>query len=271
MKQLAWVTILASLLLSTDLMANDNREITLCGALKERFMFQVWSMNAPDRDPQQVIRHPQIETTEFRAGDGKIMRGYKYQANGEPEGYLLAAMGNAMVSDDMIIALSEYAEAGYDVYVYDYRGYADSDGRRRLKAILKDYQEMINQLSTEYERALLYGISFGGIVMMNAIGAGVDFDAAVIDSSPSTLSDHGCPESVDPIRHLSPDTADRLMIITGDRDSVLRDSMTAPLRDRAEELGARIYQGADFGHPFMDRSEVHDRRTRMIREHLLNN
>lgn len=271
MKHLVWATLLAFLFSSTPLMANDNRETTLCGALKERFMFQVWSMNAPGRDVERVTRNPQIETTAFEAGDGKMLRGYKYRANGEAKGYLLAALGNAMVSDDMIVTLDGYAEAGYDVYVYDYRGYADSDGRRRLKAMLKDYQEIISQLNAEYQRTLLYGVSFGGIVMMNAIGSGVDFDAAVVDSSPSTLSDHGCPESVDPIRHLSVDIAGKLMIITGDKDAILKDSMIAPLRERAEELGIDTYRGADFGHPFRDRPEVHARRNQMILEYLLNN
>ena len=39
-------------------------------------------------------------------------------------------------------------------------------------------------------------------MLLNAVGRAHNFDAAVIDSSPSYISNYGCPESYNPMRHL---------------------------------------------------------------------
>lgn len=107
--------------------------------------------------------------------------------------------------------------------------------------------------------------------MLNAIGSGVDFDAAVIDSSPSKLSDEGCPARIDPVGHVSAVTAPKLLVITGKRDQVLPPAETGELREKAAALGAMTFDGDNFSHPYMDRShEVHLRRAQLVRDYLLN-
>lgn len=256
-------------------LANTEREATLCGFLKERLVFQIWSANTPSPNPERVAAHPDISHVEFSAGDGRTLRGYRYAARYShletvsPEGYLLVALGNAMIADQMIAEMGDYAEAGYDVYIYNYRGYGDSDGKRRLGAIIEDYKDIVTSLNQQYERTLLYGISFGGIIMMNVLGSGVEFDAAVIDSGPGRLSDRGCPAHVDPIRHVSQRYGERLLVITGDADTVLGSDMTGELRRSAARAGAKTHRGAKFAHPFMDEPAVHQQRTELIRTHLL--
>ncbi|MFN3579696.1 MAG: alpha/beta hydrolase [Pseudomonas sp.] len=263
------------LTLSLPLAAWGEREATMCGAIKERLMFTLWHWHTPKADPQRAAAHPDIEPTEFVTSDGKTLRGLRYiardpQLQGEAaKGYLLLAMGNGMVADQMVVEMQAYAEAGYDVYVFDYRGYGRSEGRRRLGAIIADYREVVEHLNQRYDRALLYGTSFGGIVVMNVIGQGALFDAAVVDSSPSRLSEHGCPVAVDPIEHLSEEQAGRLLVITGDRDTVLDNSMIGALREEAARMGLDTYRGRDLAHPFMDSPAAHARRTALIREHLL--
>lgn len=254
---------------------SDNRERTVCGFIKERLYFSIWSSQAPSRNPAQVTANVLVDEAEFVTGDGKTLRGYRYHAHNdsyervEPQGYVLMAMGNAMVSDQMIATLAPYAAAGFNAYVFDYRGYADSEGRRRIQAIVKDYQELIAHLADDYSEGLLYGTSLGGLVILNALSEHQDFTRAVIDASPSRLSDHGCPERFDPTNHLTANNANKFLVITGGRDRVLNDGMTAPLRHKAEEVGAHTYHGEQFDHPFMDSTRYHNQRQALIIEFLL--
>lgn len=269
--------LLLSLGVSVPSLANTDREATLCGFIKERLVFQIWSIHTPSPEPGRATRHPDIDRVEFRTGDGKTLRGYRYAAKDshiasvEPKGYLLTALGNAMIADQLIGELGEYADAGYDVYVFDYRGYGNSEGKRRLGAIIQDYREMVASLNQQYERTLLYGMSFGGIVMMNVMGSGLHFDRAVVDSTPSKLSDRGCPRRVDPIEQVTEQYGRRLLVVTGDNDSVLADDMTGELRRAAARAGARTHRGESFDHPFMDEPGIHQQRTALIRDHLLSN
>ncbi len=254
----------------------SQREAPICGALKEPFVFWLWSRMAPRAKPARATRRPNVEAVSFTTGDDKVLSGYRFRAHDErdepvePKGYVLMALGNAMIADQMISELSTYAKSGYDAYIYDYRGYGLSEGKRRINAIIEDYREIVADLNTRYERKMLYGVSLGGMVMMNAIGSGVEFDAAVIDSAPSRLSSYGCPDRIDPVNHLSEAVAPKLLIITGKRDQVLGSKDTRELREKAGELGAKTYNGDDFAHPYMDRAfDVHLQRARLVQEHLL--
>jgi len=252
------------------------REAAICGRLKEPLMFWLWSNMAPDPDSSRLARDATIEAVSFLTGDGKRLHGYKllaHDGNGKAvkaKGYVLMALGNAMIADRMIRELSAYGASGYDGYIFDYRGYGLSEGKRRINAIIQDYREIVEELNGQYQRKMLYGVSLGGIVMMNVIGSGVVFDAAVIDASPSRLSDHGCPARIDPVRHLSQVSAPKLLVITGKRDQVLSAEQTREFRERADALGARTIDDEAFSHPYMDQSwQVQLRRARLIQDHLL--
>lgn len=263
-----------SLLFSVVASAND-REDTICGSIKEPLLFWLWSAAAPDPDEDRVTNTKFIEPVEFITTDERTLRGYRYISSDgdgnktQPNGYILMALGNAMISDQIISSLKKFSEHSYDVYIYDYRGYGNSEGKRRINAIIEDYKELVSHLNKSYERKLLYGISLGGAVMLNVIGAGAEYDAAVIDSSPSFLSEHGCPERIDPIGNLPTDSS-KILIITGKKDPVLNEAMTSKLRESASIKGAKVISGEDFSHPFMDQSiTTHNKRMDLVLGHLL--
>lgn len=252
------------------------RESAICGRVKEPLVFWLWSAMAPRADPSRLARDPGIEAVSFMTGDGKRLSGYKVLAHDgsgkpvKPKGYVLMALGNAMIADQMIRELSVYGANGYDAFIYDYRGYGLSEGKRRINAIIEDYREIVSDLNRKYQRKMLYGVSLGGMVMMNVIGSGVEFDAAVIDSSPSRMSTYGCPERIDPVDHLSRTSAPKLLVITGKRDQVLSAEQTRELREQAAALGARTIDDEAFAHPYMDHSyQVQLRRARLTQDHLL--
>jgi len=259
------VSIILLLLVVVNNAAADDREKIVCGFIQERFLFWLWSSAAPQPDKDRALISPLIEQAEFTTADDKILRGYKYISHNKasnstpPKGYILMALGNAMIADQIITSMKYLASQELDVYIFDYRGYGNSEGNRRINAIIEDYKEIIAFLNTKYDKHLLYGVSLGGAVILNAIGSGVKFDLAVIDSSPSKFSDHGCPENIDPINNL-PDDASKLFVITGKKDQVLNSEMTALLRTEAEKRGANVLDG-NFSHPYMDR----DPKARRIR------
>jgi alpha/beta superfamily hydrolase len=252
----------------------DDREKTVCGSIQERFLFWLWSSVAPKPDKNRALVSPLIQQTQFTTSDNKILRGYKYNSHNKeenripPKGYILMALGNAMIADQIITSLKYLALRGYDVYIFDYRGYGNSDGKRRIHAIIEDYKEIITSLNNKYENSFLYGISLGGAVIMNAIGSGVDYHSAVIDSSPSKFSEFGCPERIDPVNNL-PNNASKIFVITGKKDQVLNSDMTSLLRIEAQHRGASVLDGEDFSHPYMDQDpKVHKARTKLVRDYF---
>ena len=188
-----------------------NRSCSGCGA--------VW----PGPRIRSESRSKNLEQISFKTRDAIELGGYKLAAT-SPKGYLLVVQGNAMLADQLVADLQSFRDLGLDVYIFDYRGYGISKGKSRLAAIASDYLEIVSFLNTlGYAKRLLYGLSMGGIVLLNAVGRSQTYTRLVVDSSPSRISDFGCPERYDPVVHL-PEDSSRLMIISGAKDQVITPS-----------------------------------------------
>ena len=243
-------------------------ERSVCGFLREPLAFWLFRRAAGTPDARRVSSIRDIERLSFMTGDGRRLGGYKLRAV-VPQGYLLVAQGNAMLADQIAGELQFFRDLGLDVYLYDYRGYGLSEGKSRLKAIVSDYQKIIARLSVQgYRHRFLYGISMGGIILLNAVGAKGDYDALVIDSSPSRISPLGCPEEYDPVNHLPADCS-RIKIIGGLRDRVVRPEEMEELERLAQNRDAQVLKHPDFAHPFQDASsEIHRRRFQEVADFL---
>jgi alpha/beta superfamily hydrolase len=243
-------------------------ETSVCGLLREPLAFWLFRQAAGAPDATRVGSIRDIERLSFLTRDGRRLGGYKLRAT-KPRGYLLVAQGNAMLADRIIGELQFFRELGLDVYLYDYRGYGLSEGKSRLKAIISDYRDIIAVLNAQgYRRRFLYGLSLGGIILLNAVGARGDYDAAVIDSSPSRISLLGCPEQYDPVNHLPADCS-RIKIIVGLRDRVVRAAEMEELVRIAQSRGAQVLKHPELAHPFQDASDaIHRRRFREVTDFL---
>jgi hypothetical protein len=251
---------------------SENLEVTVCGWLKERAAFAAWSMAAGRPNPNAWRSVPGSLPISHKTRDGRVLRGYKISrtsAATSGSGFVLVAQGNAMLADQLLHDLGTLADRGYDLYVYDYRGYGNSEGKRRFKAIVSDYREILDALSANpNDQKLLYGISFGGIVLLNIVGGGAKFDRAVIDSSPSRISHLGCPGEYDPVRNLPSDSSN-LMIISGKNDTVVTPEDMHELIATAKSRGGQTIVADEFAHPFMDTQQtVHEQRAKLIMEFL---
>lgn len=259
-------------------MANDTKsaaaqtpdvEAAVCGAFREPFMFWLWHLSAGSPNQQRVVHIENIERLRFTTRDGVELGGYKLTAQ-NAKSYLLVAQGNAMLADHLVADLQFFRDLGVDVYLFDYRGYGLSQGKSRLVAIVDDYAELVADLNNRgYARRLLYGISMGGVILLNAVGQSQAYTRLVVDSSPSRISDLGCPERYDPVRHLPADSS-RIMIIAGAQDRVVTPRRMDEMLTVARTRGGRVLQDREFAHPYQDASAgTHQRRLNEVAAFLL--
>jgi len=228
-------------------------EQSTCG-FKEPFVFWLWSRAAGEADAARVHAHANVEDVSIATRDDRTLRGYKLASTrpAAQRGYLLVVQGNAMLADQIIMDFQGFANMGYDVFVFDYRGYGRSEGRRRLRAMLSDYREIIADLDARgYPLRAFYGLSFGGILLLDALRDDHGEKSLIIDSSPSRLSDHGCPPEHDPVSNF-PSGGTNALVIVGQRDDVVSPSMSRALVERAQQAGAEVVNEPGFGHPFVD-------------------
>jgi alpha-beta hydrolase superfamily lysophospholipase len=246
-------------------------EEAVCGWLKERAAFFSWSIVAGRPNPDAWKAVPGAEPAAHKTRDGRMLRGFKISAAsaGNTSSFLLFAQGNAMLADHLLETLKNFAVNGVDVFVYDYRGYGSSEGKSRLKAIVSDYREIFDKLKKAYSGSkYLYGVSFGGIIMLNVIGRGADFDKAVIDSAPSRVSVFGCPAEYDAVLNLPADSTN-LFLIAGKKDTIVTLADQADLLSSAKARGARVMVAEDFAHVFADPDHsVHLRRQKLVKDFL---
>jgi pimeloyl-ACP methyl ester carboxylesterase len=247
-------------------------ERPVCGWFMEPVAFDIWRRAAGHPNPERVAEVPIATAVDFKTSDQRLLRGYRLAAKEPKKGTILFAQGNAMLADQMLRPLAFLANRGYAVYVYDFRGYGRSEGVPRLNAISSDYRELAAQLASrkaETGKVFLYGVSFGGLLLMNALSADTRIDAAVIDSAPSRATDEGCPATFDPIAHV-PLNAQHLLVIRGEKDRVVPPTRTAALAERVAANGGKTVLDSGFSHPFMDDQDAAARRIRLVEEFFSN-
>ncbi|MGH8631806.1 MAG: alpha/beta hydrolase [Burkholderiales bacterium] len=252
--------------------AADKLEQTVCGWLREPLAFALWSRAAgrPADKVAQRVGDARIEAISHRTADGRLLHGYRLRPDAARIGFVLVAQGNAMLADHLLDEIAPLTAGGREVYIFDYRGYGASEGRPRLKAIVADYIQIASALEkSPGGPANYYGISFGGIVLSNVVGAGANYARLVIDSSPARVSPFGCPRRYDPVEHLPADTSG-ILLVRGERDTVVPPAATREFADVVQARGGRVLTRRDFAHPFMDFDfTVHAARQALIRSFLL--
>jgi len=243
-------------------------EASVCGELREPLAFWAFRHGAGSVQAGRVAGIADIERIAFTTRDGRQLGGYRLHVPAA-SGYLLVAQGNATLVDQIARELQTFRRLDVDIYLYDYRGYGLSEGKSRLRAIVEDYREIIASLNAQpYRRRLLYGMSMGGVILLNAVGATGDYTALVVDSSPSRISRYGCPKIYDPIRQLPPDSS-RILVIGGERDRVVPIAQVEELMRIAQSRGAQVLRHPDLAHPFMDAStDLHQSRFQAVADFL---
>lgn len=133
----------------------------------------------------QVLFHPQItqfstpdqygviyEDVELEASDGLKLHGWKLFAPAETRGTVLFFHGNAENISSHFRNVHWLSDYGYDVYLFDYHGYGQSQGVANLDAVINDAEAMIAYSAKqllEDEKLIVIGHSLGGSIAIHAV------------------------------------------------------------------------------------------------------
>lgn len=104
----------------------------------------------------------------FKSEDRTRLHAWLLPAD-KPKGTIIQFHGNAQNLSSHYISLSWLVKHGYNLFIFDYRGYGKSEGTAHREGIIKDgiaAIEYVQNLSTRQrgEMTVVYGQSLGGVI-----------------------------------------------------------------------------------------------------------
>jgi dipeptidyl aminopeptidase/acylaminoacyl peptidase len=136
--------------------------------------------------------YPGIEGVAFTSGDGTPLYGWFIPARNVPDGErpatILHVHGNAGNIESHVGFTDFLPPRGFNLFVFDYRGYGQSGGAAAKRAdLIADTHAALDVLlerdDVDPERIGVYGQSLGGAIALNVIADRPEIKTAVIDSS----------------------------------------------------------------------------------------
>lgn len=115
------------------------------------------------------------EDVYFQAKDGTKLHGWFFPANSDkPKGTIVQFHGNAQNISTHFFSLIWLVEKGYNLFTFDYRGYAKSEGKPSQAGIYLDALAAFDKAweyheKTKAEKFVIYGQSTGGAISLRAI------------------------------------------------------------------------------------------------------
>ena len=231
----------------------------VCGVFGlETALFEAWRDIANSGLPTRSLEGYEYQPIVVERSDRPSLAGYRVSANNVTTATraLLFFQGNAMRADQLRADLTYFADRGFDVFIFDYRGYGNSNGSPLLKPISLDQATIARFVHGKgYDKVFLYGISVGGIFALGPHMPINLFEAVAVDSSPAKLPWYAfCPSEYDPIANV-PSDASNILVISGGLDSVIGASDVQPLGKIIEARGGKYRYEPKFGHPLMDSAQ----------------
>lgn len=104
--------------------------------------------------------------------DNLLLHGWKLSSEGETEGTLLFFHGNAENISTHFANVYWLVAHGYDVYIFDYRGYGKSEGEAELDPIIDDMELMIGHVVDglpENKELVVMGQSLGASLSIYSV------------------------------------------------------------------------------------------------------
>lgn len=115
------------------------------------------------------------EVVDFKSGDGTPLHGWFIPAKkAKPKGTIVFSHGNAGSIGYHIGFCAWFAEAGYNVLMYDYRGFGKSGGDVDRRGMINDvkaaFAYIVKRPDVDRKRLISYGHSLGGAQSVTALG-----------------------------------------------------------------------------------------------------
>jgi fermentation-respiration switch protein FrsA (DUF1100 family) len=130
----------------------------------------------------------------FETDDGERLHGWWVPARTPAIGHLLLCHGNAGNVGDRVAPVALLADAGFDVLVFDYRGYGRSTGRPSERGTYRDARAaravLLGRSGVDGARVIYLGESLGGAVAL-ALALAPDHRPAglILDSAFTSIRD----------------------------------------------------------------------------------
>jgi hypothetical protein len=109
----------------------------------------------------------------FHADDGVSLHGWFLPAEGEAKGTVVFLHGNAENISTHIANVGWLPAKGFNVFLFDYRGYGLSEGRPTLDGVHRDAEAAINAVygldDVDGRRVVVFGQSLGGAIAIVAL------------------------------------------------------------------------------------------------------
>jgi fermentation-respiration switch protein FrsA (DUF1100 family) len=134
------------------------------------------------------------ESVQFKSADGTRLSGWFIPAVGrqnpkEAKGTVVHFHGNAQNMTSHWRFVSWLPKQDYNVFVFDYRGYGESEGKPEPKGVFEDSGAALNYVRSrgdvDPERLFVFGQSLGGTNAIAVVGSGnrAGVKAAAIEST----------------------------------------------------------------------------------------
>lgn len=109
----------------------------------------------------------------FASADGTRLHGWLLPAQGEPRGTVLHVHGNAGNISSHVLQVAWLPKAGFNVFVFDYRGYGRSQGEPTIQGLEEDTRAALRTVlalpETDGRPVAVLGQSLGGVIAVTAL------------------------------------------------------------------------------------------------------
>jgi fermentation-respiration switch protein FrsA (DUF1100 family) len=222
------------------------------GGPHQRTLMRQRLLNALLFFPSRAVPDPSavadlaVEEIVFAATDGERLHGWWLPARAQRRGHVLLCHGNGGNIADRITHARLLTRAGFDVLLFDYRGYGRSSGKPSAEGTHRDALAAHAELLTRSEdhRVFYLGESLGGAVAL-ALALERPPAGLILQSTFTSVRDMArlhypyVPQALVPDVYpsiaLIRDLRAPLMILHGERDDIVPASHAEALYDAAPE------------------------------------
>jgi uncharacterized protein len=171
--------------------------VTIAALEVGRRIFRAKQLFNPSRDPvitwnpdDYGISREQTEEVWIETGDGEILYGWYLRAK-NPIASSLYCHGNTGNLTNPAHLMRHLLDSGFNVLLFDYRGYGKSSGRATVDGVVTDTiaaARRHDEIRPKHLPSILFGFSLGGAIAAQVIGHH-PFDGLILQSTFSTLAE----------------------------------------------------------------------------------
>jgi len=128
----------------------------------------------------------------FNSSNNTKLHAWHLYPDSESKGLVFVAHGNAQNISSHFASWVWLVKEGYEVFIFDYRGYGKSDSDAQLKGSIEDTTAALSYIENEYQKPyFVCGQSLGGTLLLNALKAHntKNIKAVIIDSTFTGFAD----------------------------------------------------------------------------------